>query len=94
MNDVVEGYVNLIDRFLDGVVSRQAFQTTFFSKFKREEWLPDIVFSALDDLFAHLDMCTDDAELISSRPDLYVDEHQLREKAAEVRSVLDDWLRR
>ncbi len=86
MSDAKVEYQDLIDRYVSGKISVQAFQSTFLQKFKGDtRHFSEAEFDVLDTLFGDLDAFTDDLGLIAESPDFYLTAAALRERVASAR---------
>ena len=86
MSDARIEYLNLMDRYVNGLMSVRAFQSGFFQKFKADtRKFSETEFDVLDALFGDLDAFTDDSQLIAEAPDFYLTETALRSKVAQAR---------
>lgn len=88
MGNVLAGYESLIRRYLDGGISVDEFRAAYFDLFKNEGALDKAQFELLDELFGDLDSFTTDPTLLAERPDFYLDEAKLREKAQVTAALL------
>jgi hypothetical protein len=61
--DSVSVLKGLISQFIDGKISAQDFQLSYFSAFKSSDHLPEHQFKVLDELFADVDDYTADVDL-------------------------------
>ena len=92
MNDQVQNYIALIDRFLSGELSAQDFRERYFEFYQREGRLPDRSFQILDGLFADLDAFEPDPqlfrELSAAHPGAYLDQPGLKLAVQRARDAL------
>jgi Bacterial self-protective colicin-like immunity len=84
MSDVYSDYRILLNRFVEGAISPEEFQSAYLSRFKNEDKILDEpLFDLLDSLFGDVDAFTNDLELLTENPGFYLDEVALREKTAQ-----------
>lgn len=89
MSEVRADYLALIDWFVDGAISVEEFQARYLELFKTEtRLLTEGLFELLDGLFGDVDSFTKDPELLAARPDFYLDEPKLRERARVAADIL------
>jgi len=81
MNRNLSKYEVLINGFLDGSISIEEFQSTFFREFQNEESMDERSYEILNELFGDVDSYTTDKVLLVKDPGFYLDEDQLRSKA-------------
>ncbi len=86
---IAREYLTLLEQFLLREMSPEAFVASFQGKFLQDKrWKGDMLFSCLDTAFGAAEVYSNDSELLSRRPDMYIDEHQLRRELTEVRDKL------
>lgn len=93
MSTIAEDYKDLLQSFLSGHLTPQAFQAAYLEKFKGEDRaLSEELFQLLDGLFGDVDaFCPDPGLLVRLQtevPDFYLDEASLRKRVQEVSSRL------
>jgi Bacterial self-protective colicin-like immunity len=87
MSSVIDDYAALVERFVHGGLSGDAFQTEYFERFKNEtRELTEPAYQVLQTLFAEVDAFVADpdlrAALLAEDPnDVQLDEDGLRECA-------------
>lgn len=84
MRDVISEYCSLLKQFLGGEVSVMEFQASYLKRFAEEDWLDEALFQLLDELFGDVNSYTTDQELLTSRPDFYLDEASLRGRVEDL----------
>jgi len=85
MNEVAGTYLELLERFLTRKLSLMDFQRAYLRQFKDETRdMDDALFELLDEFFGDLDSFSADPALLAARPDFYLDEAGLRDKAENV----------
>jgi len=81
MTDFKNGYVRIMQDFVQEYTSTIDFVTAYIDKFKNEtQELAEDEFEILDGLFGDADAYTSDANLIAENPSFYIDEGQLKER--------------
>lgn len=81
MNTVKSDYSKIIAQYVEKNISTETFKDTFAETYLNESRdYDDEIFHILDRLFAEIDLCTDDTDLLNNF-DFYVTEEQLRESA-------------
>jgi hypothetical protein len=76
-------YECLCQQFMNGKLPVDRFVDAFLGRFLVEEPLGEPLFLVLDKLFAAADAFTTDPQLLTERPDWYLDEAGLRGKVQE-----------
>ncbi len=88
MNNLYE-YENLIERFLNGIISVKEFERAYIDKYTNDnEPKKEDLFQILDWLFFQVDAFTDLPMEPGDNPEDYINEEQLRESAAETLQAL------
>jgi|GEM_PF-6511714 len=92
MSDTYRDYAQLLAQFLDGSLAASQFRNVFQSRFQSElRELDDELARLLDRVFADVEVFSEDAEVIASRPGMYIDEAELRRciarAAEELRAI-------
>ena len=81
MKEIAQEYKLLLEKFLDGTMPVDEFQTVYLDRFKTEQRsLNDALYEILEGVFGDVDSLTTDQQLLAENPDFYLDESQLREK--------------
>jgi len=88
MSDPLVDYKQLLERFLGRAIPVEEFRNSFLDRFKNEERLEAQLFELLDELFGDVDSFTSDHQLLTERPEFYLDEAGLREKVRRTASRL------
>ena len=84
MGNTLKEYDQLFEWFLTRQIPVEEFQAAFLHRFKNEAPLDQASFKLLDELFGDVDSFTMDPELLSEKPNLYLDEPALRRRVQEV----------
>jgi hypothetical protein len=79
-DSVASDYAALLRGYLSGGLPLEEFSAKFFRRFKNEQHLGEELYCVLDELFGDLDSVTEDPQLLSDRPEFYLNEQSLRKK--------------
>ena len=89
MKNVVKDYVNLLEEFIAGGTTANAFRDKYIELFKGEcRELDDLVYEVLEGIFGDCDAFSDDCSLILQNPEFYIDELTLKKKVIFCRDKL------
>lgn len=91
MSDLSKPYRMLIELFLERKLSAEDFCEQYFVMMKKDDKIhEEHVDWILDELFGDADAFTRDATLVAEKPNLFIDEEELRRKAELAAARLAD----
>ncbi len=91
MTGIIEDYSTLISAFVNGNMASDVFRSTYLAKFKAEQrQLADNLYEELDTLFGDVDAFTKDDVLLASNPVFYINDAELRRRASNALTALQD----
>lgn len=87
----LDGYYALMESFLSGLMSAEAFEASYLAMFKADNRaFPDSIFRVLNQLFSDVDMFVSDPEI---REPTDLDETQLLERTRQAHAELEKVMR-
>lgn len=89
MESVIEDYLRLLNEFIAGGATANAFRDKYVELFKGEcRELDNLVYEVLEEIFGDCDAFSDDCSLILQNPEFYIDELTLKKKVIFCRDKL------